>query len=67
MEYGEEVWKKILKVADCKYTVFNTHQVYPDHIMASLAAACAKVTTASYDSFMNFFGRCFVRYFSNLG
>ncbi|KAJ8919156.1 hypothetical protein NQ315_012142 [Exocentrus adspersus] len=67
LEYGEEIWKEILKVADCKYTVFNTHQVYPDDILSSLAAACAIVTNASYDGFMNFFGRCFVRYFTNLG
>ncbi|XP_023311275.1 soluble guanylate cyclase 89Db-like [Anoplophora glabripennis] len=67
LEYGEEIWKEILKVANCKYTVFNTHQVYPDHILSSLATACATVTHASYDSFMNFFGRCFVRYFTNFG
>ncbi|XP_045483815.1 soluble guanylate cyclase 89Da-like [Harmonia axyridis] len=67
LEYGEDVWNEVLRRANCKYTEFNTHQVYPDDTMASLAAACADVTLASYDSFMNFFGRCFVRYFSKLG
>ncbi|XP_018562428.1 soluble guanylate cyclase 89Db-like [Anoplophora glabripennis] len=67
LEYGEEIWQKVLQQSECKYTVFNTHQVYPDHIMASLASALAKITNKSYDSFMTFFGKCFVRFFSNYG
>ncbi|KAJ8974759.1 hypothetical protein NQ317_019163 [Molorchus minor] len=67
LEYGEDIWKQILKVANCKYTIFKTHQNYPDEILPALAAACATVTNASYDSFMNFFGRCFVRFFTILG
>lgn len=67
LEYGEEVWSQVLQIAECKHSVFNTHHVYSDSVMANLAAALAKVTSASYDSFMNFFGRCFVRYFTNLG
>jgi hypothetical protein len=55
--------------ADCKFAVFNTHHIYPDHVMTSLAAACASVTGegATKDHFMQFFGRCFVRFFSNFG
>ncbi|KAK9758767.1 hem-NO-binding [Popillia japonica] len=67
LEYGEETWKEILQVAGLKFTVFNTHQVYPDDIMQTLAKACETVTASSYDSFMNFFGRCFCRYFSHFG
>ncbi|XP_044258935.1 soluble guanylate cyclase 89Db-like [Tribolium madens] len=67
LEYGEEIWQRVLEQANCKYISFETHKVYSDNVMSSLAAACAEITTASYDSFMNFFGRCFVRYFSNLG
>ncbi|KAI4457336.1 guanylate cyclase soluble subunit beta-2 [Holotrichia oblita] len=67
LEYGDETWKEVLQVAGCKFTVFNTHQVYPDDIMQNLAKACETVTASSYDSFMNFFGRCFVRYFSHFG
>ncbi|GJQ69469.1 hypothetical protein Trydic_g6576 [Trypoxylus dichotomus] len=67
LEYGEAMWKKVLEVAGCKISVFTTHQVYPDSIMSNLATACAEITNASYDSFMEFFGRCFMRYFSNLG
>ncbi|KAH1027948.1 hypothetical protein HUJ05_001365 [Dendroctonus ponderosae] len=66
-EYGDEIWQKALVMAECKYAVFNTHQVYPDHIMSNIASALAKLTSKSYDSFMNFFGHCFVRFFSNYG
>ncbi|XP_044761356.1 soluble guanylate cyclase 89Db-like [Coccinella septempunctata] len=66
-EYGEDVWFEVLKISECKYNVFSTHQVYPDHIMADLARALESITSQSYDDFMTFFGRCFVRYFSNYG
>jgi guanylate cyclase len=69
LEYGEEVWQQVREQAGCKFAVFNTHQIYPDHVMTSLAAACAGVTGegATKDHFMQFFGRCFVRFFSNFG
>ncbi|XP_015840578.1 soluble guanylate cyclase 89Db-like [Tribolium castaneum] len=67
LEYGEEIWQKALHLSECKYTVFSTHQVYPDHIMGALAAALAEITAQSTDAFMNFFGKCFVRFFSNYG
>jgi hypothetical protein len=69
LEYGEEVWQQVRELADCKFAVFNTHHIYPDHVMTSLAAACASVTGegATKDHFMQFFGRCFVRFFSNFG
>ncbi|XP_063244258.1 uncharacterized protein LOC134543278 [Bacillus rossius redtenbacheri] len=68
LEYGEEAWLGILEAAGCKFTVFNTHQIYPDSLIPNLAVACARVTgQASEDEFMQFFGRCFVRFFSNFG
>ncbi|XP_031342375.1 soluble guanylate cyclase 89Db-like [Photinus pyralis] len=67
LEYGEEVWKEVLRLSDCPYTVFNTHQIYPDCVIPSLALACAEITSDSYDSFMNFFGRCFIRYMGRFG
>lgn len=67
LEYGDKVWRKALEMAQCRYTVFNTHQVYPDHIMGSLATALGKITNRSSESFMTFFGKCFVRFFSNYG
>ncbi|XP_046418773.1 soluble guanylate cyclase 89Da-like isoform X1 [Neodiprion fabricii] len=67
LEYGEDVWNEILESAGIKHSVFNTRQVYPDTVMTDLAATLATCTGQSIDSVMNFFGRCFVRFFSNLG
>ncbi|XP_031838866.1 soluble guanylate cyclase 89Da-like [Nomia melanderi] len=67
LEYGEEIWLQILEKADCKHMVFNTRQVYPDELMTNLAAALASLSNDSVDNVMRFFGKCFVRFFSNLG
>lgn len=67
LEYGEDVWKKAMAISGFKFTVFSTHQVYSDSIMPSLASSLATVTSKSYESFMTFFGKCFVRFFSNYG
>ncbi|EDS41407.1 guanylyl cyclase receptor [Culex quinquefasciatus] len=67
LEYGEHVWKQALFTAGCKLTVFNTYQQYPDSLIPDLAAALSAITGRSIDDFMVFFGRCFVRFFSNFG
>ncbi|XP_011878399.1 PREDICTED: soluble guanylate cyclase 89Da-like [Vollenhovia emeryi] len=67
LEFGEEVWLRIVEKADCKHMVFNTRQIYPDELMTNLAAALAAYTGDSMDNVMQFFGKCFVRFFSNLG
>ncbi|XP_072747982.1 soluble guanylate cyclase 89Db [Anoplolepis gracilipes] len=67
LEFGEEVWLQILEQADCKHMVFNTRQIYSDELMTNLAAALATYTGDSMDNIMQFFGKCFVRFFSNLG
>ncbi|CRL05278.1 CLUMA_CG018222, isoform A, partial [Clunio marinus] len=67
LEFGERVWNQALIASQCKYNVFNTHQQYPDNLIPDLAAALAEITGKQYDYFMIFFGRCFVRFFSNFG
>uniref|UniRef100_A0A1B0EW13 guanylate cyclase n=1 Tax=Lutzomyia longipalpis TaxID=7200 RepID=A0A1B0EW13_LUTLO len=42
-------------------------QIYPDSLMPDLAAALSAITGRSNEYFMIFFGRCFVRFFSNFG
>ncbi|KAK1134526.1 hypothetical protein K0M31_007308 [Melipona bicolor] len=67
LEYGEDVWLQLLERADCKHMVFNTRQMYPDELMTNLAAALAEFNGESVEDVMQFFGKCFVRFFSNLG
>ncbi|XP_017139743.1 soluble guanylate cyclase 89Da [Drosophila miranda] len=66
-EYGTDVWKKVCNIIDCKHNSFKTHQIYPDKLMPDIAAALSACTGESFDSCMNFFGKCFVRFFSNFG
>lgn len=91
LEYGEDAWRNVVRLAQCKWYAFNTHHIYPDNLMPDLAAAaaklltdpdqqydehhrwpaenaaCAAVVEPTADEFMRYFGRCFVRFFSNLG
>lgn len=67
MEFGDRVWNQALISSQCRHNVFNTHQQYPDSLIPDLAAALAAITGKPYDYFMIFFGRCFVRFFSNFG
>ncbi|XP_031638478.1 soluble guanylate cyclase 89Db isoform X2 [Contarinia nasturtii] len=66
-QFGDLVWKQALRATGCKHTVFNTHQIYPDSLMPDLAEALSAITGESFDYFMNFFGKCFVRFFTNFG
>lgn len=91
LEYGEDAWREVVRLARCKWYVFNTHHIYPDSLMPELAAAAAELLTdpdrspdaggdggsgpgtgaaagePTANNFMRYFGRCFVRFFSNLG
>jgi len=66
-EYGVDIWKKVCHIIDCKHNSFKTHQIYPDKLMPDIAEALSACTGESFDFCMNFFGRCFVRFFSNFG
>lgn len=67
MEYGIDTWNEVMGAIECDITVFNTHQIYPDNLMPDIAAALAEILGKPYDDMMQFFGQCFVRFFSNFG
>lgn len=68
LEFGDEVWEQVLaRATDGKISVFNTHQVYSDTLIPSMAAALSSITGESFNTSMQFFGRCFVRFFTNFG
>ncbi|XP_058791395.1 soluble guanylate cyclase 89Db-like isoform X2 [Phymastichus coffea] len=67
LQYGENLWLDMLDRAGAKHAVFNTRQIYPDDLMTKLAAALAAHTCETVDSVMQYFGKCFVRFFNNLG
>ncbi|KAJ8682238.1 hypothetical protein QAD02_018030 [Eretmocerus hayati] len=67
LKYGEDLWLDLLEKAGVKHTVFNTRQTYPDDLMTKLAAELALHTSETVEGVMQYFGKCFVRFFSNLG
>ncbi|KAL7289320.1 hypothetical protein TKK_0017250 [Trichogramma kaykai] len=66
-KYSEDLWNALMKETGENHVIFNTRQIYSDDLMGKLAAALAKRTNRSVDDVMTFFGRCFVKFFSNLG
>lgn len=69
--YGENNWNLIRLRAGVKNHVFVTHERYPDHLMLDIASAAVDVlgkqTKMTSDDFIQFFGTCFVKFFSNYG
>lgn len=49
------------------WTFFYLHKIYPDNLMPDLAEALSALTGEPFDYFMDFFGKCFVRFFTNFG
>ncbi|KAG4074461.1 hypothetical protein HA402_015750 [Bradysia odoriphaga] len=66
-QFGDHIWKKAIRATGATNTVFNTHQIYPDNLMPDLAEALSALTGESFDYFMDYFGKCFVRFFTNFG
>ena len=70
-KYGENIWNLIRLRAGVTYHVFVTHERYPDHLMLDIATAAVDVigkqTKMASEDFIEFFGTCFVKFFSNYG
>uniref|UniRef100_A0A336K3U3 guanylate cyclase n=1 Tax=Culicoides sonorensis TaxID=179676 RepID=A0A336K3U3_CULSO len=66
-DYGMDTWNEAMEAIDCDITVFNTHQIYPDSLIPDLAEAIAEISGKPFDEIMQYFGHCFVKFFSNFG
>lgn len=70
-KYGEKTWNLIRLRAGVKNHVFVTHERYPDNLILDIARAAAEVigkqAKMTPDDFIQFFGACFVKFFSNYG
>ena len=70
-KYGEKNWNLIRLRAGVSYHVFVTHERYPDHLILDIASAAVdilgKQTKMTSEDFIQFFGTCFVKFFSNYG
>ena len=70
-KYGEEKWETIRERAAISDHMFVTHKRYSESNMQKIAEAAEEVlgeeTDMTSDDFMQFFGGCFVKFFSNYG
>ncbi|XP_014253023.1 soluble guanylate cyclase 89Da-like isoform X2 [Cimex lectularius] len=67
-EYGTAAWRQVVARVGCPSN-FNTLQIYDDRLIQDLAAAASELLNPckSSNEFMTYFGRCFVRFFTNFG
>lgn len=66
--YGNDNWNMILEHGGIKNMVFSPHKLYKDEIMLNLAKSCSVVLKdRSTEEYLNFFGQCFVKFFSHYG
>ncbi|KAJ7380855.1 hypothetical protein OS493_007248 [Desmophyllum pertusum] len=70
-KYGEEKWDEIRERAGISDHIFITHQRYSESFLKKLAEAAEEIlgeeTSMISDDFMNYFGSCFVKFFSHYG
>lgn len=70
-KYGEEIWEKIRERAEISDHLFITHKRYSESFMKKIADAAEEVlgeeTDMVSDDFMQYFGACFVKFFSHYG
>lgn len=66
-DYGIETFNEAMEAIGCDITVFNTHQIYPDTLIPDVAHALSEILGKPFDDIMQYFGHCFVLFFSNFG
>ena len=68
-KYGQEVWEKICEHSGLWNSSFTTGNNYSDAIMPKISEACAQVLPCRCppNSYMEYFGSCFVEFTSTLG
>lgn len=70
-KYGEKTWEKIREHAEINDHLFITHKRYSESFMKKIADAAEEVlgdeTDMVSDDFMQYFGGCFVKFFSHYG
>lgn len=70
-KYGETKWEEIRERAGIYDHVFVTHKRYSESFMKKIADAAEEIlgeeTDMTSDDFMQFFGSCFVKFFTHYG
>ena len=70
-KFGEAKWNEIRERAGICNHMFITHKQYSESLMTKIADTAAEIlgeeTDMSSDDFMQYFGTCFVKFFSHYG
>ncbi|GAB6022963.1 Soluble guanylate cyclase 88E [Chamberlinius hualienensis] len=67
LEYGEEKWEEIRRLARVDQPTFSTHKVYPDHLIPKLAQKATQVLNVSENDFFECMGHFFVDFVGQYG
>ncbi|XP_076339771.1 soluble guanylate cyclase 88E-like [Tachypleus tridentatus] len=67
MEYGEDKWEEIRRLAKVEQNSFTTHQVYPDCYIPKLTATACQVLNVTEEDFLGAMGVSFVSFVGQYG
>ncbi|CAF0856685.1 unnamed protein product [Adineta ricciae] len=66
--YGNQIWKKIVQELNFEHESFTTLGRYEDNLVEKIAECLADILhEGTPEYYMQFFGECFVRFFTNYG
>lgn len=66
LDYGDELWYRVLRYAGLKNVVITSHGLYHDNTMLDIAHGCSVVMgDRTAEKYLQYFGQCFVKYFSH--
>ncbi|CAF0955453.1 unnamed protein product [Rotaria sordida] len=68
LSYGYHIWKKIVQELNFEHESFTTLGRYEDNLIEKIAECLADILhEGTLEYYMQFFGECFVRFFTNYG
>ncbi|CAF3771198.1 unnamed protein product [Rotaria sp. Silwood1] len=68
LSYGNHIWKKIVQELNFEHESFATLGRYEDNLIDKIAECLADILhEGTPEYYMQFFGECFVRFFTNYG
>ncbi|CAF2064681.1 unnamed protein product [Rotaria magnacalcarata] len=68
LSYGNQIWKKVVQELNFEHESFTTLGRYDDNLIDKIAECLADILhEGTPEYYMQFFGECFVRFFTNYG
>ncbi|CAF3478037.1 unnamed protein product [Adineta steineri] len=68
LNYGRQIWKRIVQELNFEHETFTTFGQYDDSLVTKIAECLSDILhEETSDYYMEYFGECFVRFFTNYG